>query len=163
IQDSFRIVGNPRNEQQFYGSKKIGPVSDIEIENKISAIKNNPDWLSAVTEKALANNIKLETQIYRDAVYTAKQDRNFGGDINNRWKRNVRVGNYEFLLVVFADENELNKVVPNYIQNISLKNKDSKYVNPFSFFSNDIDAEYSSILSKNSLKLNAQPSFKNGV
>ncbi len=163
IQDSFRIVGNPRNEQQFYGSKKIGPVSDKEIKNKINAIKNNPDWLSAVTEKALANNIELETQIYKDAVYTAKQDRNFGGDINNRWKRNVRVGNYEFLLVVFADENELNKVVPNYIQNISLKNKESNYTNPFSFFSKDIGAEYSTILSKNSLKLKAQPSFKNGV
>ena len=162
IQDSFRIVGNPRNEPSFFGSEKVGPVTDNEIQQKINAIKNNPEWLKAVTEKAINSKVNKEIQIYKDAVYTAKLDRNLG-ETNNRWKRNIRVGSYDFLLVVFANKNELDKHVPKFIQNISLKNKEDKYVNPFSFFSEKINMEHITIVIKDALRLSAQPSFKNGV
>lgn len=161
IVDNFRIIGNPRNEAQFYGSEQIGPITDNEIQNKIYAIQNNLDWLKAVTEKAVANNIDVKTQIYKDAIYTAKLERNNGNN-NNRWKRNIRVGNYEFLLVVFSDEKELNKNVPNYIQNIALTNNGA-FVNPFSFFNKKIKADYTKILIKDKLTLTATPNFSKGI
>jgi len=162
ITDNFRIIGNPRNEKQFFGSDKVGPATDNEIQNKINAIKNNPEWLKAVTEKAINNKINVETQIYKDAIYTTKLDRN-SGETNNRWKRNIRVGNYEFLLVIFADKNELDKFIPDYIQNISLKNSDNNYVNPFSFFSKNNSSNYEKILVNDFLTLSASPIFSKGI
>jgi len=52
---------------------------------------------------------------------------------NDRWKRNPRVGDYSFLLVVTSQENILKNKLPEYIQNISLK-KDLTFVNPFFYF-----------------------------
>ena len=161
IKDSFRIIGNPRNEKQFFGSEKVGPVTNKEIEHKTNAIKTTPEWLAAVTEKAKQNNISLENQLYKDAVYTAKLDRN-NGTFNNRWKRNIRVGSYEFLLVVFSDKQSLNKHVPEYIQNISLTNNGT-FVNPFSFFNKKVNADYTKILVKDKLTLTASPNFNNGI
>lgn len=163
IEDSFRIVGNPRNEKAFFGSDKVGPVKENEIQPKINAIKSNPEWLKAVAEKAATNKIDLETQIYKDAIYTAKLERS-NGNANNRWKRNVRVGNYDFLLVVFASKTELDNNVPTYIQNISLRNEEDKFVNPFSFFNrNKIKTDYEILIIKDALKITAQPSFSKGI
>jgi hypothetical protein len=72
IQDSFRIVGNPRNEERY-----------------------------------------------------------FAEGVNDRWKRNPRVGNYEMMIVV-CTENDL-KQIPLEVQNISLK-KNEKFSNPFYYF-----------------------------
>jgi len=52
---------------------------------------------------------------------------------NDRWKRNPRVGEYSFLLIVTAPENILENRIPDYIQNISL-NPDTFFVNPYFYF-----------------------------
>jgi len=72
IEDSFRIVGNPRNEQRYFEQGK-----------------------------------------------------------NNRWKRNPRVGNYQFKIVV-CTASDLNKI-PSEVKNIGLK-KDERFIHPFYYF-----------------------------
>jgi hypothetical protein len=74
VENKFRIVGNPRNEQRYYA-----------------------------------------------------------GDHNDRWKRNPRVGNYSFMLVVTTSENLQQKVIPENVQNIGLKGE-AGFVNPYFFF-----------------------------
>jgi hypothetical protein len=59
------------------------------------------------------------------------ESRYFGSGHNERWKRNPRVGNYSFLLVVTAGENL--SAVPDYIQNICLTNN-GIFINPYFYF-----------------------------
>ncbi len=74
IKSMFRIVGNPRNEQQYFEQGK-----------------------------------------------------------NDRWKRNPRVGNYSFLLVVTGADNLQEKIIPGEVQNIGLKSVQG-FVNPYYYF-----------------------------
>lgn len=52
---------------------------------------------------------------------------------NDRWKRNPRMGKYSFLLVVTSAENIHDKVIPDYIQNIGIKNQ-GVFTNPYFYF-----------------------------
>ena len=61
------------------------------------------------------------------------EKRYYSGEMNERWKRNPRVGDYSFLLVVTTQENTNPRRIPDYIQNISLTNNGS-FVNPYFFF-----------------------------
>ena len=74
IQSSFRIVGNPRNEHQYFENGK-----------------------------------------------------------NDRWKRNPRVGNYSFMLVVTTAENIREKRIPVQVLDIAAKNEQG-FVNPYFYF-----------------------------
>ena len=74
VESTFRIVGNPRDEQRYYADNH-----------------------------------------------------------NDRWKRNPRVGNYSFLLVVTTGENIEQKIIPDNVRNIGLKS-DQGFVNPFFYF-----------------------------
>lgn len=162
VKSSFRIVGNPRNEKAFFGSDKVGSISKDEYEPYINSIKNSPEWLSMVKEKAEKNRYSLEDQIYMDAVYMAKIKRD-EGDVNNRWKRNPRVGEYKFLLVVTSDSNSLN-ILPKQVQNISVLDSNNLYTNPFAFFKNfENTNNIKSIYSDQTLKLKAKPSLNEGI
>lgn len=104
IQDSFRIIGNPRNEGRY--------------------IKN---------------------------------------DVNNRWQRNPRVGEYSFLLIV-ASESDL-KNIPQYIQNINLKNNES-FSNPYYYFLYGDGKQLKKTIihkSNSTLKITAQPNLGGGI
>jgi hypothetical protein len=52
---------------------------------------------------------------------------------NNRWKRNPRVGNYSFLLIVTTEENLKPGGIPEYIKNISLP-ENNTFINPYFYF-----------------------------
>ena len=52
---------------------------------------------------------------------------------NDRWKRNPRMGKYSFLLVVTVSEPIQKNLIPEYIQNISLKNQEG-FINPYFYF-----------------------------
>lgn len=52
---------------------------------------------------------------------------------NDRWKRNPRVGNYTFMLVVTTAENIQKMVVPAAVQNIGDSTAE-RFVNPFFYF-----------------------------
>ena len=104
IEDAFRIVGNPRNEERYFHEGE-----------------------------------------------------------NNRWKRNPRMGNYSFMLVI-ATENDL-KNIPAHIQNINQKNKEH-FTGPYFFYNHGEGKNLKQTISTVSqirLKVVAQPNLGAGV
>lgn len=61
------------------------------------------------------------------------EEKFFKDGVNDRWKRNPRVGFYSFMLVVSDKENIAQKQIPDYISNISLTFND-RFVNPYYYF-----------------------------
>jgi len=141
ISDSFRIIGNPRNERKYYGNPgryfSANLYTKEDVDQMIVKIRNNQDWYKSVQEKALKNSISIEEQLEKDAVFSITSSyENVNANefaTSNRWKRNPRVGYYSFMLVVTTEENLKNKKIPDYIQNINFRFNGS-YVNPFGFF-----------------------------
>ena len=153
VTDQFRIVGNPRDEKRFYGSDVTKNSFNERAVNKvIEAITNNQDWLESVKAKAINNNFTLERQLYLDAVWIINDNKN-RGDVNNRFKRNPRVGEYSFMLVV-CDEDALNKI-PEYIKNISLTDENGNFVNPYFYFSQNKNKDIKVVVSDRRLKTRA--------
>ena len=143
--DSIRIVGNPRDEKKYYGADVAeNSFNEAAIQRVIRAIHNTPAWLESIKKKAVENDNSLERQLYLDAVWMIDDNRN-RGDVNNRFKRNPRVGEYSFMLVV-CDEKALNDI-PDYVKNISMTDENGKFVNPYAYFANNenkgIDVIYS--------------------
>lgn len=162
VSTKFRIVGNPRNEKKYFGSNNIGPISKKETDDIIFSIKNTPEWIKVIIDKAKQNNFTIDKQLFLDALYIAKQKRE-EGDFNNRWKRNPRVGEYKFMLVVVSDSSDL-KEIPKFIQNISLLDSSNQFVNPFSFFSKpSINHNIRVYASNDILKVVAKPNIGSGV
>ncbi|MBA3971214.1 MAG: hypothetical protein H0X46_03575 [Bacteroidetes bacterium] len=143
--DSVLKKENPYAEENFYGSwentsttfKKISVASDKEfhkIEDRFH-ITGNP----------------------------RNENRYIQNNINNRWQRNPRVGNYRFLIVVATAEDLKN--IPNEVQNINLKSKDH-FLNPFYFYQNGDGKNLKNTISYNSplqLKVIAQPNLGGGI
>ena len=128
ITDSFRITGNPRNEKKYFGADVLNMVfTEDTINAKIAEIKDTPDWFNLVKNHAVKNNISLEEQLFRDAIW-AMNEKSKKGNANNRWKRNPRVGNYSFILIVVTKE-ELDKL-PASLKKIS-KPGGEKFINPY--------------------------------
>jgi hypothetical protein len=163
VTTKFRVIGNPRNEKQFYGSNEIGPITEDEIKAAAASIKQNSEWYNMIVEKARVNEIPAEKQLYFDAIYVLNQKRETG-DFNNRWKRNPRVGEYRFMLVVVDNLDTLN-TIPAYIKNISLMNDSTKaFDNPFTYFKAFPSSENKKVIyAKDKLKVTAKPNFNNGV
>ena len=131
----IRIVGNPRNEEKYFGADISENNFSFEAINEyINAIKNNADWYASIVEKAKTNDVTIDEQLYHDALWLINDARS-KGDLNNRWKRNPRTGMYSFMLVI-CDEKNLDKI-PDYIQNIELKNDKGQFVNPIYWFQNN--------------------------
>lgn len=161
VTDAFRIVGNPRDEKKYYGADLTkNTFSQKAVDNVVNAIRNTPDWLESVRQKAVNNNFTLERQLYLDAIWIINDNKN-KGDVNNRFKRNPRVGEYSFMLVV-CDERSLNDI-PDYIKNISLTDDNGSYVNPYAYFSNNKKRNIDVIISPKRLKTRAVITPEYGV
>ena len=161
VTDAFRIVGNPRDEKKYYGSDLTkNTFSQKAVDKVVTAIRNTPDWLESVRQKAVNNNFTLERQLYLDAIWIINDNKN-KGDVNNRFKRNPRVGEYSFMLVV-CDEKSLNDI-PDYIKNISLTDENGSYVNPYVYFSNNKKRNIDVIISPKRLKTRAVITPEYGV
>ena len=161
VTDVFRIVGNPRDEKKYYGADLTkNTFSQKAVDNVVNAIRNTPDWLESVRQKAVNNNFTLERQLYLDAIWIINDNKN-KGDVNNRFKRNPRVGEYSFMLVV-CDEKSLNDI-PDYIKNISLTDDNGSYVNPYAYFSNNKKRNIDVIISPKRLKTRAVITPEYGV
>lgn len=132
IESLFRIAGNPRNEIKYYGGEDSWSemINEDEINKQINEIRQSGEWYADIVSKAKKNGITTEKQLYKDAIYIIKVKRQ-QGETNNRWKRNPRVGNYSFMLVVTTKEKL--QLIPSYIQNISLKNGEA-FNNPYHYF-----------------------------
>ncbi len=150
--DSLTKAENIYAEENFYGS----------WENTNTTFKKivvAPD-----------NNFHKIVDEFRIVGNPRNEDRYFHNGENNRWKRNPRMGNYSFLLVV-ATENDL-KNIPEYIQNINKKNQSAgqpdkeHFVSPYYFFNygdrNGLKQTISTI-SQTQLKIIAQPNLGTGI
>lgn len=131
ITDSFRIVGNPRNEEKYFGEENTHGVSAADIAEMIGQIKKDPIWFGDIAIKAKNNKITLNEQLYRDALYSLNE-RYQHGTTNQRWKRNPRMGSYRFMLVVM-DAGAVDGL-PVSIRDISKTETDGHNINPFYYF-----------------------------
>ncbi|MBR4506385.1 MAG: hypothetical protein IKP21_06390 [Bacteroidales bacterium] len=131
ILDSFRIVGNPRDERKYYGVDLEHYNCSAEALQAIEReIRADTQWFRYVSQVAAPqNNRTLEEQLFLDTRWVLNERRHLSGDVNHRWKRNPRAGCYSFLLVI-CDEDGL-KQIPDYIQHINLTDADSHFVNPY--------------------------------
>jgi len=82
--------------------------------------------ISAGEEKAVVDNFRIVGNPRNEDMY-------FWEGVNDRWKRNPRVGNYS-LMIVIVDEAGLKKI-PDYIKNIKLC-PNGTFVSPFFYFLN---------------------------
>ncbi len=226
VTDSFRIVGNPRNEKKYFG-KEISNIEHLAplIESTIREIKLNTPLLKTIKEKALTNNVGFEEQLYKDAIWIVKDNQERGiimlpektqdslariamvgiksdkkwfktieekalknkisseeqlyqdalwlvnenrnkekKEVNNRWKRNPRVGDYSFLCVVLPT-NELKKL-PQHIQSIDKRNDKGNFVNPYYYFlynKEEVNDLIEINLSDNRLITKAKINFASGI
>ncbi|HET6990678.1 MAG TPA: hypothetical protein VFJ43_05105, partial [Bacteroidia bacterium] len=131
ITDSFRIIGNPRNEQIYFGRDDRAGLSARKVANMINYIHSQPNWMSGIAAKAKANGCTEEQQIYRDAIWQIDNNRKLE-IANNRWKRNPRTGKYKFILVV-TSESGMNEL-PESIRNITVPETGGRFINPFYYF-----------------------------
>jgi hypothetical protein len=133
ITDSFKIAGNPRNEQKYFGADPDKYLNlDQAILDKTNYIKTVPEWIEKIEAKAKKEGVKPEEQIYLNAIWAINYEKNADKTLNNRWKRNPRMGNYEFMLVVTSPE-DIGKI-PMEIRDIQLTGSNGKYANPFGYF-----------------------------
>lgn len=143
--DSITKAENIYAEENFYGS----------WENTSTTFKK-------ITITADNNFHKIE-DAFRIVGNPRNEERYFHKGENNRWKRNPRVGNYSFLLVI-ATENDL-KNIPVYIQNINQKSKEH-FVNPYYFFNHGNGKNLKqtiSAVSQTQLKIVGQPNLGAGI
>lgn len=153
VTDSFRIVGNPRDEKKYYGADlSKNSFSEEAINNVINAIRNTPEWFASIKTKAENNGYDIDRQLYLDAIWIINDNKN-NGDVNNRFKRNPRVGEYSFMLVI-CDEKSLS-TIPAYIKNISLTDENGSFVNPYAYFSQNNNGDIDVIVSHKRLKTRA--------
>lgn len=131
VTDSFRIIGNPRNEELYVGRDDRAGLSARKISNMINYIRSEPSWMAGIDAKARANGVTEDQQIYRDAIWQIDNNRKVGL-ANNRWKRNPRMGKYKFMLVVTSEAVVNN--LPKSVNNITLTETNQHFINPFYYF-----------------------------
>ncbi len=163
IADSFRIVGNPRDERVYYGVDlehyDCGAEALASIEREI---RRDTHWFRYVSQVAAPqNNRTLEEQLFLDTRWVLNERRHEGGTVNHRWKRNPRTGCYSFLLVV-CDEEGLRQI-PDYIQHINLTDADSHFVNPYRWLFANANKHISIAKGSKTLRTRAVIAPRNGV
>lgn len=138
VVDSFRIVGNPREEQKYFGSETTNRyIQPEDIDEAINRIRESDEWMQEIIKKAEQNRISVDEQLYLDAAWIADHESK-KGDFNNRWKRNPRMGNYSFMLVVVSRKGL--RTIPLSVKNINIVDKESEtYINPYYYFLHDPD------------------------
>ena len=133
VTDSFRIVGNPREESKYFGSETTNRyIQQEDIDEVIVRIKESDEWMQEIIRKAQQNKIGVDEQLNLDARWVADHESKQGNS-NNRWKRNPRVGSYSFMLVVTDKKGVKN--IPVSIKNLNVADKKTKtFFNPYYYF-----------------------------
>lgn len=165
IKDSFKIVGNPRNEMIYFGAnpEKYTAIDDS-IKSKMDFVRSVPDWLKRCTEKAKELGTSVDEQVYLNALWGINYEKQRLKDVNNRWKRNPRMGNYEFMLVV-APHEDIGKI-PMLMRDIQKPDQNGNYQNPFGYFLYQGKKELVNsfiLLSDKKLKVSSQLDLGSGI
>ncbi|MBA2610326.1 MAG: hypothetical protein H0U95_00040 [Bacteroidetes bacterium] len=133
VKDSFRIIGNPRDEKLYYGADPEKTfMNDSLLKGFIKKVNSESDWVESIKQKAIGNKISIEEQTYLEALWSIDNSFQTDSVYNNRYKRNPRMGNYKFLLVV-CDGVGLSKI-PDDVKSIGKKNEKGNFTNPFTYF-----------------------------
>lgn len=131
--DSFRILGNPRDEKIYYGADpEKFRITDELISSKMQMIKGSPEWMKQIGAKAEKGKLPVDEMVFLDALWSINYDKANDTTANNRWKRNPRAGKYRFMLVIAAEE-DLNRI-PEHVRQIGKKDGAGKFVDPFGYF-----------------------------
>ena len=134
VADTFRIVGNPRDERKYYGADlSKNPFNDEAMLSYIDKMKKSPKQMELIKSKTEKNGNSIEKQLALDAMWLINANKNKGG-CNHRWKRNPRVGAYSFMLVVCDDEKAL-ETLDERVVDISKTDENGKFLNPYAYFS----------------------------
>lgn len=165
IKDSFQIVGNPRNEQKYYGESIENPKVTIEaIKEQMLKVRNSIEWYASTKEKAIKNKLSIENQMYLEAKWYLSNQKSEDKQ-NNRWKRNPRVGKYSMLIVI-ADETGLNEI-PYYIKYINKTHPEKNiFVNPYNYFlygDGKKSKHLQCFIQPSFIKVKANPDIKQGI
>lgn len=109
------------------------------------------------------NKFHKVQDVFRIVGNPRNEERYISNGVNNRWQRNPRVGEYNFMLVV-ATENEL-KNIPNYIQDIHQKNKEHFSTPYYYFLYGDGKRLKDAVVAKSesNLKVIANPNLGSGI
>lgn len=165
VKDSFKIEGNPRNEKLYFGADPQKYLAlDDSIKSKMEFIKKVPAWMKNITAKAKEEETTVEEQIYLNALWGVGDEKQRSKAVNNRFKRNPRVGVYDFMLVVTSPE-DIGKI-PMEVRDIQMKNKDGNYINPFGYFLYNGKSELNNtniLLSEKKLKVKATMDLGSGI
>lgn len=133
LTDSFKIVGNPREEKIYYG---INPervkITDSLLKAFVNYVQYDSAWYRSTIEKSKFNKIPVKDQVYLEALWGINNFFQSQTTFNNRWKRNPRMGNYKFMLVVCNAE-DLGEIADE-VKNIAKKDTNNNFVNPFAYF-----------------------------
>ena len=177
---SFKIKNNSTTPQKFYykiyyqnESYKFPEwdIKDSTIENEYANENFYGSWIDStmkfVKTESIPNNGEsiTITNTFNIQGNPRNEKKYFSDGKNDRWKRNPRLGNYSFLLVVTSEENILKNKIPDYIQDIT-KTKDEKFANPYFFFINGKGKNLSNTVIqkfKNQLKVIAKPDLGKGI
>ncbi|MCX8081002.1 MAG: hypothetical protein N3F09_07190 [Bacteroidia bacterium] len=140
VTDSFKIVGNPRNERIYYGKKNlyISP-GHVEIEKTIQKIKSIKEWYEQVKVKARKERRSIQRQLFLDALWDINYNTDKESVMNRRERRNPRMGIYEMILVVMPKQ--ILRNYPEESKNLGVKNKNGKYENIFYFWKKNKDKD----------------------
>ena len=159
--DYIRIVGNPRDEHIYYGADiSENSFSEKRIHDLCESIRKQEPWYNSIVEKAKRNGYSVDEQLYRDVLWVINDSKN-NGDVNHRWKRNPRVGEYSFMLVLCTDEGLAE--IPDYIQHIGQTDENGQFVNPYGWFETHPSKNIKVVKSKRKLKTRAVIAVNKGI
>jgi hypothetical protein len=165
VRDSFKIVGNPRNETKYFGADPEKYIAiDDSIKAKMNFVRSVPGWMKTCTEKAKELGTTLDEQIYLNALWGINYEKQRMKDINNRWKRNPRMGSYEFMLVVTSPE-DIGKI-PMRIRDMQKTDSAGQFLNPFGYFLLGAGKDLTNtfvLLSEKKLKVSSQLDLGSGI
>jgi hypothetical protein len=133
-------------EENFYGSWEATDITFKETE-AISA----------------DNEFHVISDKFRIVGNPRNEQRYFSETENDRWKRNPRVGNYQFMLVISTADDL--KSIPDEIKNIALKSKEH-FSNPYYYYDYADGKKLKNTIvyrSENLLNVKAQPNLGNGI
>lgn len=138
-------------------------------ENRLASENFYGSWEDSETEfKATCEipsdgNFYQISDLFRIVGNPRNEERYFTAGVNDRWKRNPRVGNYSFLLVVMTEKDY--KKLPLFAKDIS-KTHCASFVNPYYYFIYGQGSKLKNAVALKSekiLNISARPDLGSGV
>jgi hypothetical protein len=156
IVDSFRIVGNPRNEKKYFGASILAP-REKEVKDLAEYIRKDNQWFESIKLKAKKEKRSVEQQLLLDARYQLMH--NPHNENNQRFLCNPRTGDYSFYLLVYNDKSKTN--VPAYLKH--LESPDSIYIDPVYYLATSPVKGIKMLKFRETLHVKAKPDCGAGI